>query len=166
MSYFSQGGYAVSVETESLLRAVRELVDKDQIKSVLFDYGFYLDMNMTEELATLFTDDCVVSYGPRFGSEGKDEYRETLEGVGTFFAATSHHVSNVVVSFSDEDTATVRSVLFAWHRYNRDRPDGYVMGQYHDVLVRMREGWRFKRRELRYTGMIDFHTKLWPSTRR
>jgi ketosteroid isomerase-like protein len=149
----------VSIAAEVLQEMVRELVEKDRIKTVLFDYAFYLDMNMTEELATLFTDDCVVSYGPGFGADGKDEYRRTLEGVGTYFAATSHHVSNVVVSFADEDTAIVRSVLLAWHRYNRDRPDSHVMGQYHDVLVRTPDGWRFKSRELRHAGTIDYHTK-------
>jgi enoyl-CoA hydratase len=155
----AQGGSVVSVETAMLYQTVRELVDKDAIKTVMFDYAFYLDMNMTEDLAALFTHDCIVTYGPGFEAEGKKEYRTTLEGVGTYFAATSHHVSNVVVSFSDEDTATVRSVLLAWHRYNRTRPDGYVLGQYHDILVRTPEGWRFKRRELRHAGTIDYHVK-------
>ena len=144
----------------SLEQSVKDLVEKDAIKSVLYDYAFFLDLNMTKELAELFVDDCYVAYGPGFGAEGIEEYRKTLEGVGTFFAGTSHHVSNVSITFENEDTATVRSVLLAWHKYNRERPDGYVLGQYHDTMVREADGsWRFKRRELKHAGTVDFHTK-------
>jgi ketosteroid isomerase-like protein len=144
---------------DSTERAVQQLVDKDAIRTVLYDYAYFLDMNMTTELAGLFTEDCYIAYGPGFGADGIDEYRKTLEGVGTFFTATSHHVSNVKIEFEDDDTAKVRSAVYAWHRYQRERPDGHVMGQYHDVLVRTAEGWRFKRRELKHAGTIDFHTK-------
>jgi ketosteroid isomerase-like protein len=144
---------------DSMERAVRQLVDKDAIRTVLYDYAYYLDMNLTNELAGLFTDDCFIAYGPGFGADGIEEYRKTLEGVGTFFTATSHHVSNVKVEFTDDDTAEVRSAVYAWHRYQRERPDGHVMGQYHDVLVRTAAGWRFKRRELKHAGTTDFHTK-------
>jgi ketosteroid isomerase-like protein len=144
---------------DSMERAVRQLVDKDAIRTVLYDYAYYLDMNLTDELAGLFTDDCFIAYGPGFGADGIEEYRKTLEGVGTFFTATSHHVSNVKVEFTDDDTAEVRSAVYAWHRYQRERPDGHVMGQYHDVLVRTGAGWRFKRRELKHAGTTDFHTK-------
>jgi 3-phenylpropionate/cinnamic acid dioxygenase small subunit len=144
---------------DSMERAVRQLVDKDAIRTVLYDYAYYLDMNLTDELAGLFTDDCFIAYGPGFGADGIEEYRKTLEGVGTFFTATSHHVSNVKVEFTDDDTAEVRSAVYAWHRYQRERPDGHVMGQYHDVLVRTAAGWRFKRRELKHAGTTNFHTK-------
>jgi ketosteroid isomerase-like protein len=133
--------------------------DREDVRTVLYDYAYYIDMNMIDELAALFVDDCSVSYGPGFGADGKSEYLKTLDGVGTFFSATSHHVSNVVIHFEDDDTAIVRSVLYAWHRYNRDRPDGHLWGQYHDVMVRTSEGWRVRRRELRTTGVRNFHTK-------
>lgn len=149
----------MTVDIDELAATVAYLAEKDAIKTVLYDYGFYLDMNMTKELADLFTDDCYIAYGPGFGADGIAAYRDTLEGVGTFFNATSHHVSNVVIVLEDDDTATVRSVLYAWHRYNRDRPDGYVLGQYHDTMVRTEDGWKFKRRELKHAGTVDFHTK-------
>lgn len=144
---------------DSMEREVQKLVDNDAIRTVMYDYAYYLDMNLTDELAALFTEDCYVAYGPGFGADGIEEYRETLDGVGTFFTATSHHVTNVRIEFEDDDTAKVRSVVYAWHRYQRERPDGHVMGQYHDILVRTADGWRFKRRELKHAGTIDFHTK-------
>ncbi|MFF2850300.1 nuclear transport factor 2 family protein [Streptomyces sp. NPDC058001] len=139
---------------------VAELVETGRIHRLLFDYAHHLDMNHPEEIAALFTEDCYVAYGPDFGAEGRAAYRETLGGIGSFFAATSHHVSNIVVDFGpDLATATVRSVLYAWHRYVKDRPDGHFFGQYHDELVRTDDGWRFARRELRASGVVDFHVK-------
>ncbi|MEV6592600.1 nuclear transport factor 2 family protein [Streptomyces acidicola] len=140
--------------------ALADLVETEKIQRLLFDYAYHLDMNHPDEIAGLFTEDCYVSYGPGFGAEGRAAYRETLGGIGSFFAATSHHVSNIVVDFGpDRTTATVRSVLHAWHRYTRDRPDGHFFGQYHDELVRTEKGWRFARRELRASGVVDFHVK-------
>jgi 3-phenylpropionate/cinnamic acid dioxygenase small subunit len=138
---------------------VDQLIATEQIQRVIFEYAFHLDMNHPDELAALFVDDCEVVYGPNFGADGIDAYKKTLEGIGEFFEATSHHVSNIVVDFVSEDQATVRSVLYAWHRYTRDRPDSHVWGQYHDLMLRVDGQWRFKRRELRAAGTRDFHVK-------
>jgi ketosteroid isomerase-like protein len=138
---------------------VDHLIATDEIQRVIYDYAFHLDMNHPDELAALFVDDCEVIYGPNFGAVGIDAYKKTLEGIGEFFEATSHHVSNIVVDFVSDDEAAVRSVLYAWHRYTRPRPDSHVWGQYHDVMVRVDGRWRFKRRELRAAGTQDFHVK-------
>jgi ketosteroid isomerase-like protein len=138
---------------------VDQLIATDEIQRLIYDYAFHLDMNHPDELAALFVEDCEVIYGPNFGAEGIEAYKKTLEGIGEFFEATSHHVSNIVVDFVSDDEATVRSVLYAWHRYTRDRPDSHVWGQYHDVMVRVDGQWRFKRRELRAAGTRDFHVK-------
>lgn len=136
------------------------LVETKAIERLLFTYAFHLDMNQTAELAALFTEDCEVIYGPDgFGAKGREAYAKTLEGVGSFFKATSHHVSNIVIDFISPAEANVRSVLYAWHRYNREMPDSHVWGQYHDVLVLKDGKWQFKRRELRVTGGQDFHVK-------
>jgi hypothetical protein len=130
-----------------------------QIERLLFDYAFHLDMNHPEALAALFVDDCEVSYAPNFGAQGLAAYRETLNGIGSYFQATSHHVSNIAIDFTGDSEARVRSVLLAWHRYRRERPDGWLWGQYHDIVVRDGERWKFKRRELRTTATQDFHVK-------
>jgi uncharacterized protein (TIGR02246 family) len=148
-----------AMSTEATASGVDQLLAAEEIRRLIYDYAFHLDMNHPEELADLFVDDCEVVYGPGFGAEGKEAYLRTLDGIGEFFAATSHHVSNVVVDFDGDDAATARSVLYAWHRYNRERPDGHVWGQYHDELVRVDGRWRFRRRELRAAGTTDFHVK-------
>jgi ketosteroid isomerase-like protein len=138
---------------------LQQMIDAEEIRRVIFEYAFHLDMNHPDELAALFVDDCEVIYGPKFGAEGIEAYKKTLDGIGEFFEATSHHVSNIVVDFVSEDEAQVRSVLYAFHRYTRDRPDSHVWGQYHDVMVRADGQWRFKRRELRAAATKDFHVK-------
>ena len=151
------------VTQDNVVEAVQRLIDKEEIARVLFDYANFLDLNDTKSLTALFTPDCYIAYGQDHGADGIEAYRETLEsdkfGVGAFFAGTSHHVSNVVIDFADDDTANVRSVLYAWHKYNRQRPDGVLMGQYHDVIVRTPDGWKIKRRELKTVGTEDYHAK-------
>jgi len=153
----------MKVTEENVLASVQRLVDKDEISQVLYDYANFLDLNDTANLATLFTTDCFIAYGTDHGAAGIEAYRETLEsekfGVGAFFAGTSHHVSNVVVDFVDENMANVRSTLYAWHKYNRERPDGVLMGQYHDVVVRTEGGWKIQRRELKTVGTQAYHQK-------
>lgn len=142
--------------TESTLQ---RLVDEAAISRVIFDYAFHLDMNHPDELVNLFVDDCEVIYGPNFGAVGREAYAKTLQGIGTYFVCTSHHVSNIVIDLVGPDEAHARSVVLAWHRYTRERPDSTLYGQYHDVLVRVGGAWKFKRRELRTSGAKDFHVK-------
>ena len=145
--------------TQTTDTRLQQLIDAEEIRRLIYDYAFHLDMNHPDALAALFVDDCEVVYGPTFGAEGIEAYKKTLDGIGTFFEATSHHVYNIVVDFAGEDEAVVRSVLYAWHRYTRERPDSHVWCQYHDVVVHVDGQWRFKRRELRAAGTKDFHVK-------
>lgn len=138
---------------------IDQLIAAEEIRRLIFDYAYHLDMNHPQQLADLFVDDCEVVYGPNFGAVGKIAYAKTLEGVGSYFVATSHHVSNIIIDFKNNDEANVRSVLYAFHRYTRQRPDSTVWGQYHDEVVRMNGRWQFKRRELRVAAHQDFHVK-------
>lgn len=140
-------------------KTLERLWDLEDIRQLLFEYAYLLDMNQPDDMAALFIEDCEVIYGPNFGAEGRTAYRETLEGIGSFFEATSHHVSNVKVDFTGPDEATVRAVVYALHRYRRDRPDSHVWGQYHDVVVREDGVWKFKRRELRSAASTNYHVK-------
>jgi SnoaL-like domain len=135
------------------------LIDERAITRIVFDYAYFLDMNMPEEMAALFVDECEVSYAPNFGATGMEAYKKTLDGIGTFFKATTHHVSNVCVDFTSDTEATVRAVVMAIHRYTKDRPDGTLYGQYHDVVVKQDGQWKFKTRILKTTMATDYHVK-------
>lgn len=140
-------------------QVLARLLDERAIERIVYDYAYYLDMNMPDEMAALFVDDCTVSYAPNFGAEGIDAYKKTLDGIGTFFTATTHHVSNIRIDFVKDGEADVRAVVMAIHRYTKERPDGFLYGQYHDRVVRMDGAWKFKTRILKTTMTTDYHVR-------
>ena len=138
---------------------LQQLIEKTAIERVIYDYSYHLDMNHPDQLAALFVEDCEVSYAPNFGATGMAAYKRTLEGIGSYFTGTSHHNSNIVVDFVNATEANVRSIVIALHRYRKERPDGYLYGQYFDTVVKVDGTWKFKRRELRSTLTVDYHVK-------
>ena len=141
------------------LSDIEKLVEQQAIERMMFEYSYALDTNNPEQLAALFVDDCEVSYAPNFGATGMEAYKKTLEGIGTFFKGTSHHNSNIVVDFVSPEEAKVRSIVLAIHRYQKERPDGILYGQYFDTVVKRDGQWKFKRRELRTTMTTDYHVR-------
>jgi hypothetical protein len=145
--------------TRNALSIADKLADEKAIERIIHDYAYFLDMNQPEKMVELFIDDCEVSYAPNFGATGIEAYKRTLDGIGTFFRATSHHVSGIVIDWVTDTEANVRAILFAVHRYTRERPDGLMYGQYHDVVVKQDGQWKFKTRVLKTTMTTDYHVK-------
>ncbi len=141
------------------MNEIDRLLEQRSIERMMYEYSYHLDMNHPDQLAALFVDDCEVSYAPNFGARGMEAYKKTLEGIGTFFRATSHHNSNIVIDFVGDGEANVRSIVLAVHRYTRERPDGILYGQYFDHVVKVDGQWKFKRRELRTTMTTNYHVK-------
>ena len=128
------------------------LIDRQAIADVLVRYCNALDSMHLDELASLFTEDCLVSYGPdeKLKSHGSAALRKSLERMWRW-ARTSHHLSNILVDFDDADHARARSYVLAWH----ERPDGTtatVFGQYRDRLVREDGRWRIAARRMLMNG--------------
>lgn len=138
---------------------IETLIEERAIARMMYQYSYHLDMNQPVEMARLFVDDCEVSYAPNFGATGIEDYRKTLDGIGTFFRGTSHHNSNITIDFVGNDEANVRSIVLAIHRYTKERPDGILYGQYFDTVVKRDGQWKFKRRELRTTFTTDYHVR-------
>ncbi len=46
--------------------ALRRLLDKDQIIDLVHRYSYCVDQRLYDEVVELFTEDCVVDYGPGF----------------------------------------------------------------------------------------------------
>src|SRR4051812_27253878 len=96
--------------------ALRRLVDRAEIADLVHRYSYCVDHQRYDELAELFTQDCVVDYGPGIGPpvHGRLAYRAMLGEPGGGFAATSHHNANILITFEDEDRASVRTSVYAW----------------------------------------------------
>jgi hypothetical protein len=150
-------------------RALQRLVDKDEIVDLVHRYSYYVDHRMHDEVATLFTEDCVVDYGPgiapplrgRAAVRGMFGANREPTEARPGFAATSHHNANVIVTFDSDDRATVNTSLYAWHRTTQDATPR-VWGYYDDVAVRTPDGWRLAERLLRVAGHQDWPVEWHP----
>jgi len=152
------------VTGDELQQAVRRLIDKDEIVDLVHQYSYCVDHRLHDQVVELFTEDCVVDYGPAFAPvlHGRSALRGMLGG-GAGFLATSHHNANVLVTFDGEDRAFVRTSVYAWHRASRDVTPR-VWGYYHDVAVRTPEGWRLAERQLRVAGTENWEVEWHPLT--
>lgn len=150
-------------------RALRRLLDKDAIIDLVHRYSYCVDHKLDDELAALFTEDCVIDYGPGSAPviHGRAAYRKLLasmvrDGVDYGFAATSHHNANVLIVFDSDDRATVRTSVYAWHR-TRGGKTPQVWGYYHDVAVRTADGWKLHERKLTLLGTDGWHDAYHPA---
>ncbi len=144
----------MTAQIPNLDTAVNELYEKQAITEILYSYCALLDKMDLDALASLFTEDCTVDYGPEthLRSSGAAGLRRDLTRMWRW-ARTSHHLSNVLVTLDPgRDSANALSYVLAWH----ERPDGStatMMGQYEDRLVRCPDGrWRISFRRQLLTG--------------
>jgi hypothetical protein len=90
--------------------AIRRLIDKDQIIDLVHEYSFYVDHRMYDHVVELFSEDCVVDYGPSWPPvHSRARLREMFGDPRGGYAATSHHNANVLVTFDGSDRALVRT---------------------------------------------------------
>ena len=154
------------METTSI---VQELADRQAITDLIYAYCLHFDNNEPEAVAALFTDDAVVDYGPEATTiVGADAIAPTIAvGLEQTFLATSHHVSNIQITFDGVDGAHSVSYLYAWHRYVDGSPDGELWGRYRHSFVRTGSGWRISGLLLEAAGTVDFHrSRMHPIGRR
>jgi ketosteroid isomerase-like protein len=143
--------------------------DRFAITELLHRYAYYFDRNEPEHVAALFTDDAVIDYGPEFPAiHGRAAVAERIgPGLRTIFAATSHHISNVIIDFEGADDARVTAYVYAWHRYLDGSPNGHLWGQYHVRARRSSGAWGIAALKLRVVAVEDFHrTNMHPIDRR
>jgi hypothetical protein len=140
------------------------LLDRQAITDVIHAYCRNVDLVVPAAIVALFTADCVVDYGAGMGapSHGAAELEQRLARGLPRFAATSHHVSNIEITFDGHDAADTITYLYAWHRFDDGRPDAHLWARYHDHFVRTAEGWRIAERQLRVAGQEAFDVAWHP----
>ncbi len=139
--------------------ALQRLLDREAITGLIHAYCFHFDRNEPDAIAGLFAADAVVDYGPEFPDlVGVPAIRAAVaSGLAATFAATSHHVSNIVIRFDSDIAASSVCYLYAWHRYRSGAPDGELWAQYHHSFTRSTDGWKIARLVLKAAGSKDFH---------
>ena len=138
---------------------LREVADRQAITALIHGYCFHFDNNEPEAVAALFSDDATVDYGPEAATiVSAAAIAETIAvGLDRTFAATSHHVSNIEITFDGPDRAESVAYLYAWHRYVDGSPDGELWGRYHHRFERTATGWKIAELILTAAGAVDFH---------
>lgn len=143
---------------DRLDQALREILDRQAITALIYAYCERFDRNDPEGVAALFTPDAVIDYNPDTPNiSGADLARTIAIGLRDTFAASSHHVSNVMIDFEGPDTARSLCYIDAWHRYHSGAPDGFLWGRYVNRYLRTADGWRISSLLLQAAGTIDFH---------
>jgi 3-phenylpropionate/cinnamic acid dioxygenase small subunit len=143
--------------------AIGRLIAKDEIIDLVYRYSYCIDHRLYDEAVNLFSEDCLVDYGPEYRTvRSRADLRSVLGNPEGGFAATSHHNANVLVTFDDPDHASVHASVYAWHR----RSDGAtprLWGCYHDSVVRLPDGWRIAERQLRTLGTENWNVAMHPA---
>lgn len=138
-------------------RIIRELTDRAAVTEVLHSYARLLDERDFTAVAGLFTDDCLAEYGVREtdtlrSSAAVADWLRRQVGVTT----TSHHISNVEISFCDADHAETTSYVYAWHGVPGAAVDPVLLARYVDDFERTPAGWRIAHRRMFAHGLVGF----------
>jgi ketosteroid isomerase-like protein len=131
----------------ALTARLQRLEDMEEIRTLLLDYGRFLDSRDFGAYSRLFAKDgeWVGGFGSVQGPAAIQAFMEKNIGTGPNRGNTYHLLSNFVIDVRG-DTAT------AWSRWAFVTPgtDGRPViaqgGRYDDILVREGGRWKFKRR--------------------
>jgi uncharacterized protein (TIGR02246 family) len=137
---------AQSKDGATLSARLQKFEDKEEIQTLLLDYGRHLDNRDFAAYSRLFAKDgeWVGGFGSVSGPANIQAFMEKNMGTGPNRARNYHLLSNFVISVNG-DTAT------AWSRWAFVVPGAHgavisQAGRYDDTLVREDGHWRFKRR--------------------
>jgi uncharacterized protein (TIGR02246 family) len=124
---------------------LRQLLDRVEIQERKAAYLRAADESDPDRMVAHFTDDCRAVYfpgqTPLVGREALRAYYN--KQIGTVISS-SHHLSNVEITFADADTAHMRAYLYSWQRYAAypERTDRHCWARYLDTWVRTPDGWQ------------------------
>ena len=135
-----------------------ELRDKSEITDLLHHYCWLVDSREPDRLLDEFyAEDAFDDHGA-VQLRGRDEIGNFMRKLMDWSQGHAHVLSNVHVEV-DGDAATARSYVTAFHWFastagdGDHRPADYVcVGQYHDRLRRLPEGWRVAERRFATTA--------------
>lgn len=128
-----------------------DALDIALIHQLLAMYGHTIDQRRWDEFAELFTDDATIDYR---GGRG-DVERSGREAVVAWFVELedshppAHHVTNILVDVHapPDGPVDVHSKFFAPFTRDGHVPRRLYGGDYHDVVVRTADGWKFSHKQ-------------------
>jgi hypothetical protein len=132
---------------------VWELEQRRLIADLLVDYSYFVDRNDPDGLvASVFCEDGCFELGSRHAVIGRMDLARMFAKTLAPFSRTSHHVSNIQVTFTGKDTAKSTAYVYAWHIAMADGRRIDLWGRYHDQHKLTADGWRIAIRKLTVAG--------------
>lgn len=139
-------------------RVLWELEQRRLITETLQDYCHYVDRNDAQALATrVFAADGRFELGSKHAVVGREQLALMFAKTLCVFTRTSHHLSNVRIRFTGDDTAESTAYVYAWHLAADDGRRIDLWGRYADRLRLTGEGWRIASRRLTVAGSDGWH---------
>ena len=141
------------------MTALPDCADRIAVTDLLHAYAWHFDRNEPEAVASLFTEDAVIDYGPESPTiVGRESIVPSIEpGLRTLFSSSAHHISNVRLEADGDDAAMGTAYVYAWHTYHSTGVEGEMWGQYHCRFRRTEHGWKIAEMVLKVMGMRNFH---------
>jgi hypothetical protein len=131
---------------EDVQRELRELRDRQEIKSLKYAYCRYADAIDVAGMLSAFTDDCIINFRADRSDErrGREALKEFFVAAQSVVVSSSHHLSNMDIVFLGPDQAAMQSYLYSWQRFvgYPEVKDRHRWVRYEDEFVRTDEGWR------------------------
>ncbi len=139
--------------------ATELLVEKSAITETIYKYCYFFDRNQPDQLVELFSEKAEVDYGPEVPSLiGKENiFAMVSKGLKETFVATSHHLSNVLVTINSEESASSTSYVYAWHQYRDEDEIGHLWGGYDHEFIKVDGVWLIHRLRLFGVAIENFH---------
>jgi 3-phenylpropionate/cinnamic acid dioxygenase small subunit len=128
--------------------ALRELLDRERIRDLVFRYCRAVDRRDFALLATLYHADAIDDHTPYFCGPAA-EFIAQLPQIMAVNRITSHQITNTLIAV-DGDRAEGEIHTLSYHLMDTaEGPvDFLVGGRYLDHYVRHGEGWQFMRRKI------------------
>lgn len=139
--------------------ALQELLDRDALAQAKYAWVRAADAGDADRMVERFVEDCTAEYEP--GGQviaGRESLRTWNRNRLARVTASSHHVSNIEVRFSDPDHATMYCYLFSWQHFDDypDTPDRTRYARYKDTWVRIDGAWWQESLKLIVAGEWNF----------
>lgn len=136
---------------------LEELLDREQIKEVIYQYCKYVDAKDWDAVHTCFTSDATHLHATIGGNN--DEFIAMASGVISQTDGTLHSVGNVLIDMDGTEASSEASFV-AYHLIKAGR-EGYletkdvdedwiVAGCYHDRWRKTSDGWKICRRQAKH----------------
>jgi uncharacterized protein (TIGR02246 family) len=140
-------------EVDGMDERLQELLDYHAIQQLMIRYADRIDANDPAGSAACFAPDGIGVYWGEY--RGRAAIAERLTGILRAFNHTSHHLTNLAVTFQGPDRATAQSYVYAFHRTRPNNDAMHYWGRWVDELVRIDGEWLFARREVVGIGRIS-----------